>query len=65
MCRHTGLVARALGVSLNLRVLPAATPTSMPIYRAAWIRKSDLRSTQVDTLGLHILETQLTFPISG
>ena len=55
MCRHTGLVARALGVSLNLRVLPAATPTSMPIYPAALIQKSDLRSKQVDTLGLYKL----------
>ena len=34
-CRHAGLVDRALGVSLNLRVSPAATPTSRSIYHTA------------------------------
>jgi hypothetical protein len=46
--RRAGLVGRALGVSLNLRVSQAATPTCRPICLDPCAWKSDLQRRRVD-----------------
>lgn len=65
MCHHTGLVARALGCSLNLRVSQSVTTTSLSISPDPFPWESYLQRYRVLRLGLSYFEPAPFLTVQG